>query len=103
MKMAVCESEAILAELRKIIKLMPRQQQIELACYIEYCFLNAHHLIAEAPTGVGKTLAYLIPAILLALRSNKKVIISTSSKALQKQLVEEDLPLVFPRFFGHSV
>jgi len=92
MKSSACETEAIFAELQKIMKLLPRKQQLELACHIEYCLRELKHLIAEAPTGVGKTIAYLIPAILLSLKTKKKVIISTSSKTLQKQLVDVDLP-----------
>src|SRR5215469_17381799 len=47
-------------------------------------------LFVEAGTGTGKTLAYLIPAIL----SGKKVIVSTATRALQEQIFEKDLPLV---------
>lgn len=92
MKLDTCETEAIFEKLQKIMNLMPRNQQLELACYIEHCLREKKHLIAEAPTGVGKTFAYLIPAILFALKTKKKVIISTSGKTLQKQLADEDLP-----------
>jgi ATP-dependent DNA helicase DinG len=46
--------------------------------------------VVEAGTGTGKTLAYLVPAIL----SGTKVVVSTATKALQEQLVEKDLPLL---------
>lgn len=92
MERSDCETEAIFDELGKKFKLMPRKQQMELACHIEYCLQSKKHIIAEAATGVGKTFAYLIPAILLALKTGKKVIISTSGKTLQKQLVDLDLP-----------
>ncbi len=52
------------------------------------------HLICEAATGVGKSLAYLAPAILHALRAGKKAIVSTHTINLQEQLLEKDLPVL---------
>ncbi len=52
--------------------------------------INEHMLICEAGTGIGKTFAYLIPALL----SNKKVLISTGTKTLQDQLYSKDLPFI---------
>jgi len=52
------------------------------------------HLIVEAGTGVGKSLAYLIPFILWTQKENKKAVISTYTKALQHQLVDKDLPFL---------
>ena len=49
-------------------------------------------LMAEAPTGVGKSLAYLLPALLLALESDRRVVVATCTKSLQDQLFERDLP-----------
>jgi Rad3-related DNA helicase len=49
-------------------------------------------LLAEAPTGVGKSLAYLLPAVLLALASDRRVVVATCTKSLQDQLYERDLP-----------
>ena len=49
-------------------------------------------LLAEAPTGVGKSLAYLLPAVLLALEQDRRVVVSTCTKSLQDQLFERDLP-----------
>lgn len=49
---------------------------------------TGHHAVLEAGTGTGKTLAYLVPAVL----SGKKIIVSTATKALQEQLVDKDLP-----------
>lgn len=57
---------------------------------VERGFLESAHTIVEAGTGVGKSLAYLVPA----LRSGKKVIVSTATIALQEQLVRKDIPLV---------
>lgn len=67
-----------------------REQQAKLAELICDSIDNHSVLIAEAGTGTGKTFAYLLPAI----RSNKKVLISTGSKALQDQLFNKDLPII---------
>ena len=69
-----------------------RPNQAELADVIYKTFLDREFLIAEAGTGVGKTYAYLIPAIMWALNESEKVVISTKTKALQEQLIEKDLP-----------
>src|SRR6476660_193634 len=55
---------------------------------------NKQHLIVEAGTGTGKTLAYLIPAIL----SGKRVVISTGTKNLQEQLFYKDIPFLEQHF-----
>ncbi len=67
-----------------------RPGQIQMAKLIERGFLENVHTIVEAGTGVGKSLAYLVPA----LRSGKRVIVSTGTIALQEQLVRKDIPLV---------
>ncbi len=51
-------------------------------------------LLAEAPTGVGKSLAYLLPAVLLALESGRRVVVTTCTKSLQDQLFERDIPVL---------
>ena len=71
-----------------------RPQQIAMAEAVGRVFDNAHHLIVEAGTGTGKSLAYLIPAILWAVQQNKKVVVSTYSKTLQEQLLYHDIPLI---------
>ncbi|AWB67858.1 ATP-dependent helicase [Saccharobesus litoralis] len=68
----------------------PRQAQIELASGFWQAMNNKQLLVAEAGTGTGKTFAYLVPALL----SDKKVIVSTGTKALQEQLFHRDLPLI---------
>jgi ATP-dependent DNA helicase DinG len=68
----------------------PRPGQLQMARLIERGILENVHTIVEAGTGVGKSLAYLVPA----LRSGKKVVISTGTIALQEQLVRKDIPLV---------
>ncbi len=67
-----------------------RPGQVQMAQLIERGFLEGMHTIVEAGTGVGKSLAYLVPA----LRSGKKVVLSTGTIALQEQLVLKDIPLV---------
>jgi len=80
-----------------------REQQISLLRNAFECFAgkkgrNVH--ICEAGTGIGKTLAYLAVAIPFARETGEKVIISTSSKILQRQLVEKDIPAA-ARLFGY--
>ncbi len=67
-----------------------RPGQLQMSKIVERGFLENLHTIVEAGTGVGKSLAYLVPA----LRSGKKVVISTATIALQEQLVRKDIPLV---------
>src|SRR6266704_1875054 len=55
-------------------------------------FEQKHHLIVEAGTGTGKTLAYLVPAIAAACGSGARVVISTGTKNLQEQLMDKDIP-----------
>lgn len=71
-----------------------RPQQEAMARAIADALLTRKHLIIEAPTGVGKTLAYLVPAIFYALECDHKAIISTHTKNLQEQLFKKDIPLV---------
>ena len=52
------------------------------------------HLVVEAGTGVGKSFAYLVPAILAAVHDKKKVVVSTHTIALQEQLVNKDIPFL---------
>jgi ATP-dependent DNA helicase DinG len=67
-----------------------REGQLRMAQLIERGFLENVHTIVEAGTGVGKSLAYLVPA----LRAGARVVISTGTIALQEQLVRKDIPLV---------
>ena len=71
-----------------------RAQQMHMADAGEEAFGNARHLIVEAGTGTGKSLAYLIPAILWAVENNKKVVISTYTKTLQQQILNHDIPFL---------
>jgi ATP-dependent DNA helicase DinG len=71
-----------------------RPQQVDMAATVAEAFGNAKHLIVEAGTGTGKSLAYLIPAILWAVENNKKVVISTYTKTLQHQVLNHDIPFL---------
>lgn len=75
---------------QKIEGFKPREPQRLMANAVALAIKNKQGLVVEAGTGTGKTYAYLAPA----LRSGKKVIISTGSKALQDQLYSRDLPKV---------
>src|SRR2546425_1871711 len=70
----------------------PQQQQMAMA--VARALENREHLAVEAGTGVGKSLAYLVPAILYAVANKKKAIISTHTINLQEQLTEKDLPML---------
>ncbi len=79
-----------------------RQGQIKMAEACLRAFEERRHLIVEAGTGTGKTLAYLVPAIAFALAEKKRVVISTGTKNLQEQLMEKDIPFlqkVLPKKF----
>lgn len=71
-----------------------RQQQMELAGAVDRCMTIKSRVIAEAGTGVGKSYAYLVPAILRCMTSDERVVISTHTIALQEQLVTKDIPLL---------
>ncbi len=71
-----------------------RPQQLEMAQAISRALESQKHLIVESPTGVGKSLAYLFPAILYAIEHKKKAIISTHTKNLQEQLFRKDIEIV---------
>jgi len=68
----------------------PREAQRQMAGAVAEAINNGSELVVEAGTGTGKTYAYLVPA----LRSGKKVIVSTGSRALQDQLYSRDLPTI---------
>jgi ATP-dependent DNA helicase DinG len=79
-----------------------RPGQIEMAEAVLRAFEENRHLIVEAGTGTGKTLAYLVPAIAAATARGSRVIISTGTKNLQEQLMAKDIPFlqqVLPRKF----
>ena len=72
-----------------------RRGQLQMAQAVEQALEEKRHLIVEAGTGTGKTLAYLVPVI----RSGKRVIISTGTKNLQEQLFHKDVPFLEQALF----
>ena len=71
-----------------------RPQQQAMAVAVAQALRDGGHLAVEAGTGVGKSLAYLVPAILFATTKQKKAVISTHTINLQEQLTEKDLPML---------
>ena len=65
-----------------------------MAVAVNRALTQGNHLLVEAGTGTGKSLAYLLPAALQAIRSGERVVISTDTIGLQEQLIEKDLPAV---------
>jgi len=71
-----------------------RPEQAEMAQAVTKAINESQRLIVEAGTGVGKSLAYLLPAAMYALANNKRVVVSTNTIALQEQLVGKDVPIL---------
>ncbi len=71
-----------------------RTQQLDMAQAIGDAFNRAQHLMVEAGTGTGKSIAYLVPAILWSLQNNERVVISTNTINLQEQLIDKDVPML---------
>ncbi len=69
-----------------------RPQQVQMAQAVTDALNQGHHLMVEAGTGVGKSVAYLLPAMLFAARNGQRVVISTNTINLQEQLVAKDIP-----------
>jgi len=88
--------ETVLGPGGRVAKHLPgyedRPEQLTVARAVEAAFAGPHHLVAEAGTGVGKSFAYLVPAIRQAAREKRRVVISTYTISLQEQLIEKDLP-----------
>lgn len=78
-----------------------RPQQVEMLCAVADAFNSQHHLMAEAGTGTGKSVAYLLPAIAHAVTNGERVVISTNTINLQDQLFQKDLPDL-ARAFRHT-
>lgn len=80
-----------------------RGGQIKMAEAVLRAFEEQKHLLVEAGTGTGKTMAYLVPAIAYATATGKRVVVSTGTKALQEQLMEKDIPFlqkIMPKKFS---
>ncbi|MDQ5864397.1 MAG: exonuclease domain-containing protein [Chloroflexota bacterium] len=71
-----------------------RPQQLEMTKAVASALNKGRHLIVEAGTGTGKSLGYLLPAVLYALRTGEQVVVSTNTINLQDQLFTKDLPLL---------
>ncbi len=69
-----------------------RSGQLEMANAVARAFETGEHLVVQAGTGTGKSLAYLVPAIVRAIDDDSPVVVSTATIALQRQLVDRDLP-----------
>lgn len=75
-------------------KFEPRQGQVDMAHRVLHGFNVGDHLMIEAGTGTGKSLAYLIPAALWSMTNQRRIVIATNTIALQEQLLEKDIPLL---------
>src|SRR6195256_6447484 len=71
-----------------------RPQQQEMAVAVARALEEERHLVVEAGTGVGKSIAYLVPAVLFAIEQSKKAIVSTHTINLQEQLLHKDIPIL---------
>jgi predicted DnaQ family exonuclease/DinG family helicase len=81
-----------------------RPEQVEMAKAVADAIKNGEHLIVEAGTGVGKSLAYLIPSVIQAIRTGAKIVVSTNTINLQEQLVGKDVEITSKAIaeFGES-
>ncbi len=86
--------DAVLRSLEKVVGALPggatRPGQEAMARAVAGAIVGERHLVVQAGTGTGKTLAYLVPAIL----SGRRTVVATATKALQDQLAQKDLPLL---------
>ena len=71
-----------------------REEQLQMTRGVTEAFNGSRHLLVEAGTGVGKSLAYLVPAVMWATTNRTPVVISTNTKNLQAQLFAKDIPVV---------
>ena len=82
----------------KIKEVFPRYEmrdsQLKMALRVGQSFGNKVHSIIQAPTGTGKTMAYLVPSFTFSRVSGEKVLLTTGTKSLQKQLADKDIPMM---------
>jgi len=88
---------------KKLSSYEPRKAQLDLLSLIIQGFNEDALVMAEAGTGVGKSFAYLLPAVYFALANKEKVVISTATITLQQQLFEKDIPLVVSGTGEHKI
>lgn len=74
-----------------------REGQYEMAKEVRVALEDKKVICIEAPTGIGKSIGYLLNSIIFAYENKEKVVISTNTKSLQNQLVEKDIPLIIDR------
>lgn len=84
---------------RRLRQYEHRPEQLEMAAAVERAIADEQHLLVEAGTGVGKSFAYLVPAILAATQDRddgerKKLVVSTNTISLQEQLIARDIPFL---------
>ena len=79
---------------RKLKDYEPRPEQTAMAGAVERALAESHHLLVEAGTGVGKSFAYLVPAIDCSLGLKQPVVVSTNTISLQEQLIGKDIPFL---------
>ncbi|MFM8731745.1 MAG: ATP-dependent DNA helicase [Phycisphaerales bacterium] len=79
---------------RRLAGFEVRPQQLAMAAAVERAFDERQRLFVEAGTGVGKSFAYLIPAIRRVVERGERVVIATNTISLQEQLIEKDIPLL---------
>ena len=79
-----------------------RPQQVEMAQAVAKAMEESRHLVVEGGTGVGKSMAYLLPAALFAQASGSRVVVSTNTINLQEQLIAKDLPTLSAAIAGWS-
>ncbi len=79
-----------------------REEQIKASLKIKDAIENGKILLLEAPTGIGKSFAYLVPSIVFARESGKKVIVSTATINLQTQIVKKDIPSLEKALSGYD-
>src|SRR5262249_31247618 len=80
---------------RRLSNYEARPQQLQMAEAVAEAIAGPHHLMVEAGTGVGKSFAYLVPAILAAVADKEcRVVISTHTISLQEQLIRKDIPFL---------
>lgn len=91
--------ESILGDAGPIATLLgegyePRDQQIAMSRAVEKTFEEKSHLLVEAGTGVGKSFAYLVPAMMRTITNRETIVVATNTIALQEQIVKKDIPLL---------
>lgn len=90
----ISELDKALAAVVQVLGGENREGQVQMMHAVDNSLRTGEHLLVQAGTGTGKSVAYLVPAILFAMEKKQPVIISTATLALQRQLVARDLPRI---------